>query len=72
MSRPMSTRAALSPLQVAPLFLLIPLINAAAVATRFDLVAAKLPAGVALGVMLAVVLAATLVPLAVGIVRERE
>lgn len=33
---------------------MVALINAAAVATRFDLVAAKLPAGVPIGVMLAV------------------
>jgi hypothetical protein len=45
----------LSPRQVAPLFAIIALINTAAVATRFDLLAAKLPAGAALGVMLAVV-----------------
>jgi hypothetical protein len=45
----------LSPRQVAPLFVIIALINAAAVAARFDLLAAKLPAGAALGVMLAVV-----------------
>jgi hypothetical protein len=46
---------ALSPRQLAPLFVIIALINAAAVATRFDLLAAKLPAGAALGIMLAVV-----------------
>jgi hypothetical protein len=44
-----------SPRQVAPLFVIVALINAAAVATRFDLIAAKLPGGAALGVMLAVV-----------------
>ncbi|HUS28999.1 MAG TPA: hypothetical protein VMZ53_10820 [Kofleriaceae bacterium] len=44
----------MSPRKLAPFFLLVALINAAAVATRFDLVAAKLPAGVPLGVMLAV------------------
>jgi len=45
----------MSPRKLAPLFLVVALINAAAVATRFDLLAAKLPAGAPLGVMLAVV-----------------
>ena len=45
----------MSPRQLAPLFIVIALINAVAVATRFDLLAAKLPDGAALGVMLAVV-----------------
>ena len=44
----------MSPRKLAPFFLLVALINAAAVATRFDLIAAKLPAGAAIGVMLAV------------------
>jgi hypothetical protein len=43
-----------SPRKLAPFFLLVALINAAAVATRFDLLAAKLPAGVPVAVMLAV------------------
>ncbi|HTL37977.1 MAG TPA: hypothetical protein VL326_32825 [Kofleriaceae bacterium] len=44
----------MSPRKLAPFFVLIALINVAAVATRFDLVAAKLPAGVPVGIMLAV------------------
>jgi hypothetical protein len=43
-----------SPRQLAPFFVLVALITAAAVATRFDLVAAKLPAGAATAIMLAV------------------
>jgi hypothetical protein len=45
----------MSPRQLAPFFVVVALVNAAAVATRFDLLAAKLPGGAALGVMLAVV-----------------
>src|SRR5689334_7045263 len=45
----------MSPRRVAPFFVVVALVNGAAVATRFDLLAAKLPAGTALGVMLAVV-----------------
>ena len=44
----------ISPQRVAPFFILVAVINAFAVATRFDLLAAKLPAGAAVGVMLAV------------------
>jgi hypothetical protein len=45
----------MSPRTLAPFFIVVALINAIAVATRFDLLAAKLPAGAPLGVMLAVV-----------------
>jgi hypothetical protein len=45
----------MSPRALAPFFLVVALINAAAVASRFDLLAAKLPGGAALAVMLAVV-----------------
>ena len=45
----------MDPRRVAPFFVVVALINAAAVATRFDGLAVKLPAGAPLGVMLAVV-----------------
>ncbi|HEY1547135.1 MAG TPA: hypothetical protein VGG28_04920 [Kofleriaceae bacterium] len=43
----------MSPNAVAPYFMVVALIHAAAVATRFDALAAKLPAGVATAVMIA-------------------
>ena len=48
-------RPPIAPKTVAPFFLVVALINAGAVATRFDLVAKKLPPGAAFAVMLAVV-----------------
>jgi len=45
----------MSPRRLAPFFLVVALINAVAVATRFDGLAVKLPGGAALGVMIAVV-----------------
>jgi len=48
-------RPPIAPRTVAPFFILLALINAGAVATRFDLVAQKLPAGAPFAVMLAVV-----------------
>lgn len=47
-------RPQISPRTVAPFFILVALINAGAVASRFDLVAQKLPGGAAVAVMLAV------------------
>jgi hypothetical protein len=57
--------APLSPHRVAPLFLVVALINAVAVATRFDLVAARLWCGRDFG-------GRDLVPLVLGVARERE
>ena len=47
-------RPPISPRSVAPFFLLVALINAVAVASRFDLVAKELPTGAAVAVMVAV------------------
>ncbi len=44
--------ARLEPRTLAPYFALVALLHAAALATRFDLVAAKLPAGAELAIML--------------------
>lgn len=46
-------RAGVQPSKVAPYFVLAALVHLAAVATRFDLVAARVPAPVALGIMVA-------------------
>src|SRR6476646_3915083 len=48
------TLVLVSPRKLAPFFWLVALINAGAVASRFDLLAAKLPAGLASAIMLAV------------------
>jgi len=47
-------RPPIAPRTVAPFFLLVALINGVAVASRFDLVAKKLPTGAAVAVMIAV------------------
>lgn len=49
----MAANAHLNPRTLAPYFVLAGLVHAAAVATRFDVLAAKLPAGAPLAIMLA-------------------
>jgi hypothetical protein len=50
---PVNARQNLRPAALAPYFVVAGLVHIAAIATRFDLVAAKLPAGAALAIMVA-------------------